>query len=117
MADLLAHEVRDPGLGFVTLTRVTVTADLQIARVFYTSLGDQAARRQSARALGRATPFLRRQIGTRLRLRRVPEIEFIFDGSVEQRERVEQLLDQIHQQSAEAAAPGDANGNEDGDAS
>ncbi|MFB3853001.1 MAG: 30S ribosome-binding factor RbfA [Vicinamibacterales bacterium] len=115
MADLLAHGVRDPGLGFVTLTRVKVTADLQIARVFYTALGDQAARRASARALERAAPYLRRQIGSRLRLRRVPEIEFLFDESVERLERVERLIAEIHQQSAEEAAPGGANGNQDRD--
>jgi len=103
-AELLAREVRDPGLGFVTITRVTVTRDLQIARVFYTTLGDQSARRATGRALRRVGPFLRRQIGARLGLRRVPEIQFAFDESVEQRERVEQLLEEIHREAAEAAA-------------
>src|SRR5512147_862809 len=74
--------VHDPGIGFITLTRVKVSPDLQIARVFYTSMGDEAARRATSRALDRATPFLRRQIGGRLRLRRVPEIEFRFDESI-----------------------------------
>lgn len=99
-ADLLAREVRDPGLGFVTITRVKVTPDLQIARVFYTTLGEPAARKTTRRALERASPFLRRQLGGRLGLRRVPEIQFIFDESVEQRERIERLLEEIREQSA-----------------
>src|SRR5579864_6424125 len=79
---LLTREVHDPGIGFVTITRVRLTPDLQQARVFYTVLGDENARRYSARALHRATPFLRRQIGSRLRLRRVPELTFLFDESI-----------------------------------
>ena len=72
---LLARDVHDPGIGFVTLTRVQVTPDLQQARVFYTALGDDKARASTrARARPRAAPFLRRQIGARLRLRRVPEL-------------------------------------------
>jgi ribosome-binding factor A len=75
-------EVHDPGIGFITLTRVQVSPDLQMARVFYTTLGDSKARRDTARALERAPPFFRRQIGSRLRLRRVPEVEFRFDESI-----------------------------------
>jgi len=95
LADLLAREVHDPGVGFVTLTRVQVTGDLQVARVFYTALGDEKSRRNTARALERASPFLRRQIGARLRLKRVPEITFIYDDSIAGQDRVEQLLSEI----------------------
>jgi ribosome-binding factor A len=84
----------------VTVTRVRVTADLQIARIYYTSLGDERARRATRSALERATPFIRRQIGSRLRLRRVPEIQFVFDESVEQQERLERLLQEIHETDA-----------------
>ena len=67
LADLLSREVHDPGIGFVTITHVKVSADLQVARVYYTTLGDEAARRNTAKALERATPFLRRQIAARVR--------------------------------------------------
>ena len=80
-AMLARGAVHDPGIGFITLTRVQVSPDLQLARIFYTTLGDPKARKETARALERATPFFRRQIGGRLRLRRVPEIEFRFDES------------------------------------
>ena len=73
LADLLVREVHDPGIGFLTIVHVKVSPDLLQARVFYTTIGDDKARRESAKALGRATPFLRRQIGKRLRLKRIPE--------------------------------------------
>ncbi|HMF98548.1 MAG TPA: 30S ribosome-binding factor RbfA [Vicinamibacterales bacterium] len=95
IASMIAREVHDPGIGFVTITRVTVTPDLQQARVFYTALGDDKARRSTDRALGRAAPFMRRQIGSRLRLKRAPEIEFLYDESIAGQDRIEQLLNDI----------------------
>ena len=96
---MLARDVHDPGIGFVTLTRVQVTPDLQQARVFYTALatgGDaEKARANTAKALLRAAPFLRRQIGSRLRLKRVPELQFIYDESIAGQDRIEQLLNEI----------------------
>jgi ribosome-binding factor A len=96
LADLLSREVHDPGIGFVTLTRVQVSPDLHSARVFYTSLGNDAARRATARALERAAPFLRRQIGGRLRLKHVPAFSFIYDESIAGQDRIEQLLNELH---------------------
>jgi len=93
---LLAREVHDPGIGFVTITRVHVTPDIQQARVFYTVLGDEKARTESGRAIERATPFLRRQIGQRLRLKRVPELKFQYDESIAGQDRIDQILDEIH---------------------
>ena len=97
LSELLSRgQVHDPGIGFITLTRVQVSADLQMARVFYTSLGDAQALRDTARALERATPFLRRQIGERMRLRRVPELAFRFDESITHQDRIEQILQDLH---------------------
>ena len=95
LALLLAREVHDPGIGFVTLTRVQVSPDLQSARIFYTALGDETARKNSARALDRAAPFLRHQIGARLRFKRVPELKFLYDESIAGQDRIEQLLNEI----------------------
>jgi ribosome-binding factor A len=96
LAMLLTREVHDPGIGFVTLTRVQVTPDLQQARVFYTTLGDDTARANSGKALARAASFLRRQIGSRLRLRRVPELIFTYDESIAGQDRIEQLLHELN---------------------
>jgi ribosome-binding factor A len=82
---------------------VQVTPDLQHARIHYTVLGDDKARASTAKALGRATAFLRRQIGSRLRLRRVPELDFIYDESIAGQDRIEQLLNNIR-----AGGPGGA---------
>ena len=92
LSQILLSEVHDPGIGFITLTRVKVSPDLQLARVYYTQIGDDKAKRDTVRALERATPFLRRQIAGRLRLRRVPELRFEFDKSVENQDRIEQIL-------------------------
>jgi ribosome-binding factor A len=92
ISELLLSEVHDPGIGLVTLTRVKVSPDLQLVRVYYTQLGDAKARIGTRRALERATPFLRRQLGSRIRLRRVPELRFEFDESVENQERIERIL-------------------------
>jgi ribosome-binding factor A len=96
LSELLRREVKDPGVGFVTITEVRVTPDLQIARAYYTTLGDDKARRETRRALDRATPFLRRQVGQRLRLRRVPELEFLVDESIERADRIERIIQELH---------------------
>lgn len=91
----LARDVHDPGIGFVTLTRVKVSPDLQLARVYYTQIGSEQERRDTTRALERARPFLRRQLGSRIRLRRVPELQFQFDESVENQARIESILSEL----------------------
>src|SRR6185436_6155217 len=90
LALLLSREVHDPGIGFVTLTRVHVSPDLQSARVHCTVLGGEK-------------PCLRRQIGSRLRLKRTPELQFLYDNSIAGQDRIEQILNDLH-----AAQPADA---------
>jgi ribosome-binding factor A len=108
LSQLLAKDVHDPGVGFITLTKVAVTPDLQLARVYYTSMGDEKALRETEKALGRALPFLRRQIAQRVRLRRVPELEFFFDKSVAQQDRIEQILQELKAEAdARPPAPPD----------
>lgn len=108
LSQLLAREVHDPGVGFITLTRVKVSPDLQIARVYYTTMGDEKAQRETAKALKRAAPFLRRQLGQRIRLRRVPEVEFFYDDSIAQGDRIEQILQKLKAEGASRATSDDA---------
>jgi ribosome-binding factor A len=103
---LTRGDVHDPGIGFITLTRVQVSSDLQVAKVFYTTLGDPKARVETQKALERATPFFRRQIGARVRLRRVPEVEFRFDETIQRQDRIEQILRDLREEEA-ARAPRD----------
>ncbi len=114
LAELLAREVHDPGIGFLTITHVKVSPDLQQARVFYTTIGDEKARKDSARALQRATPFLKRHVGRRLQLKRVPELTWMFDESIEKTDRIEQILQGLNSEPAEPTTPPPSK--DDGDA-
>jgi ribosome-binding factor A len=101
LGTLLAREVHDPGIGFITLTRVNVSPDLQSARVYYTIIGDDRARLGTAQALERVAPFLRRELGRRLRLKRAPRLVFVFDESVGGQDRIERLLQELHTSETE----------------
>lgn len=112
---LLVREVHDPGVGFVTITRVTVTADLQLARVYYTVIGDIQARQNTAKALGRVNPFLRRQVAHRIKLRRAPELEFFYDDSVAGAQRIEELLEDVREERRQYELANPEPAAEDGD--
>lgn len=103
VARIVASDLKDPRLGFVTVTRVEVAHDLSHARVFVGVLGDEAARGRSLAALGSAAGFVRREIGRRMRLRTVPEVEFRYDKGIEATDRVARLLRES-ELAAEAAA-------------
>lgn len=107
LSTLLAREVHDPGVGFITLTQVKVSPDLQLARVYYTSMGDEKSLKETAKALGRATAFLRRQIAQRLRLRRAPELQFFYDQSIAHQDRIEQILQDLKAEAADRPASDD----------
>ncbi len=94
LADLIQNEVRDPRLGFVTVTEVRLSPDLQHARVYVSIFGDSEERRESFGVLERATGFLRSQVGRRMKLRHVPEIQFRLDETLDTSERIDALLDE-----------------------
>jgi len=94
LCSLLQRSVRDPALRFVTVTRVEMTRDLQQARVYYTAPSGTAPN-DTARGLRRAAPFLRSQLGKRLRVRHVPGLTFLYDESLEREQRVAQVLDEL----------------------
>ena len=98
--EILAEEIqrlKDPRVGFVTVTGVDVTPDLKRARVYYTAYGDEKARKASGAALRSAIPHLRRSLGRQVRLKVVPELEFLVDASIETGERIDELLDAVSQ--------------------
>ncbi|MCC6992903.1 MAG: 30S ribosome-binding factor RbfA [Acidobacteria bacterium] len=110
VSQILATEVADPGVGLVTVTRVKVTPDLSLARVYWTLLGDVAERKRTTKALQRAAAFVRHVLATRVTLRRVPEVHFQYDEGLAAHQRVEELLHEIHEADAArvqdtAAAP------------
>lgn len=103
ISTLLLRRVREPAVDGVTVTHVEVTRDLQIARVFYRVLAEAHSRREVARALRRARGFLRRELAARLRLRRVPELTFLHDDSVEQQDRIARLFDELQDDGQDPA--------------
>lgn len=100
VSQILSSEVADPGVGLITVTRVKVTPDLSLARIYWTSMGDAAERKKTAKALSRATAYVRHLLSTRLTLRRAPEVQFLFDQSVAAQDRVEQILHELKQEEA-----------------
>jgi ribosome-binding factor A len=96
VSQIIQHELKDPGIGFVTITGVEVSDDLKHARIFFSVLGDQKAKEESSTALKRACGFVQHEIGRRLKLRYTPEICFLFDPSVEYGARIETLIKKIH---------------------
>ncbi len=92
VAERLEKGLRDPRLGFVTITDVRVTGDLQHASVFYTVLGSEQERISSAEALRAATGMLRSEVGRKLGVRITPTLEFIHDGLPENVGHIEDLL-------------------------
>ena len=92
---LLQEEIKDSRIGFVTITRVQVSGDLRRASVFFTVLGDEKSLRASKVGLKSASGRIRRLLGRRLRIRRIPEIHFVYDKNVEHSMNMEKLLDDI----------------------
>ena len=96
IAQIVQRQLKDPGLGFVTITGAKLSADLKQARIFYSVLGDEDSKKKSASALKRASGFIQSEIGRKLKLRYTPEIFFEFDGSVEYGAHIEELIEKIH---------------------
>jgi len=92
LADLILQEVRDPRLGFVTVTEVRMSPDLKYAQVFVSILGDDEETKESFAVLERASGFLRTQVGRRLKLRHVPELRFTIDETLDNSARLDALL-------------------------
>jgi len=95
---IIAREVRDPRVGFATVTEAEVSPDLRHARVFVSVLGTPSEQRATLAALNRAAGFIRRALSARLKLRRSPELTFTFDESVEQGARLTQLIDDANKE-------------------
>ncbi len=98
LSQLLEREVKDPQVGFVTLTGVEVSADLRNARVYFSVLGDEPAVAASLAALERAKGFLRRELSHRLTIRYVPELQFVLDRSIERGQHIADLLRQVREE-------------------
>ncbi len=98
LSELILHRVKDPRLGFVTVTQVKVSPDLRNARVFYSVMGGEKEKTGSKTALEHAAGFLQREIGTALQLRYTPKLHFSLDDSLDRGLEIDRLLRKIQQQ-------------------
>jgi ribosome-binding factor A len=103
IASALESKIKDPRLGFVTITDVRVTGDLQQASIFYTVLGDDEARENTAKALESAKGLLRTEVGRELGTRITPTLAFYADALSETARNFEDLLDQVRKHDEEIA--------------
>ena len=102
---LIARELRDPRLGLATITNVKLSPDRRYARLFISVFGSAEEQRQTLAVLNDSAGFLRRLIGARIRLRHVPELIFVFDGSVEYGARMEKILEEVKRELPDLPAP------------
>jgi len=98
ISNILIREIKDPAISFVTIVKTKVSNDLRYAKVYYSVMGGDEQRAKVEDGLQRALPFIRSEVGHRLKLRFVPELKFIYDDSAEYAERIDQLIKKIHEQ-------------------
>jgi len=95
IGEILARDIQDPRIGFVTITDVETAPDLSTARVWVSVIGQPAEREQTLKALERALPFVRHELGSRVRLRRIPELHLRADDTAQRGTRVLRLLAEL----------------------
>jgi ribosome-binding factor A len=105
VAQIVGGGMKDPRLGFVTITRVSLTGDMRTARVLVSILGTPKERAKSLGILRRAAGFVRRELGRRLNIRHTPEVLFVPDEGLDNSERVAKLLDEVG--TGEPEGPGE----------
>jgi ribosome-binding factor A len=110
VAQALERGVKDPRLGFVTITDVRVTGDLQHATVFYTVYGSEEERVETGAALKSATGMLRSEVGRNLNVRLTPSLEFVLDALPDTAGRIDDLLERAREEDARLAAERDGKG-------
>lgn len=91
---IIFQEVKNPNIKFVTITAVNTTSDLSYAKVYFTTLGDK---QETLKALKSAKGFIRNELKEKVELRNIPELEFVYDESIEYGQRIEEKIKEIHE--------------------
>ncbi|WP_374475314.1 30S ribosome-binding factor RbfA [Zoogloea sp.] len=116
LAELIRLELKDPRVGFITLTDVEITPDYAHAKVYFTSMTGQEGLEEIQKGLRRASSFLRRELGRRIRIHTLPELHFHYDPSVETGNRISALIDKAIEADRQLADTSDGGADDDGDA-
>lgn len=103
----IVASLKDPRVGFVTVTRAELTSDYRLARIFVGIWGTDAERDKTLAALKQASGFVRRELGRRLTIRHTPEVQFVYDKGLDAADRVARALDEVRAADAESAGSGD----------
>lgn len=113
ISEIIEHDLRDPRKGLITVTGVRVSPDLRHAQVYVTTLGAEAEKRDMVRILEHASGFIRSELGRRVRLKFIPELQWTIDNSVEYSQRIDEVLRRLHEESGghdEAGGPEHSDG-------
>jgi ribosome-binding factor A len=95
VSELLVKGLKDPRIGFVTITAVKVTDDLHLAKVYFTVIGSDEEKKATRAGLNSSRGFIRKEMGKKFRMKYVPDVEFLYDESVEYGHRIETILREI----------------------
>ena len=114
LSDLIRNRMKDPRVGFASITQVELSADLRHAKVFVSVMGSPDEQRETMRALGHANGYLRHELAQRLNIRYTPEIVFRLDESIARGARVLELMRQVHSDDAGAPSEGAAQARAEG---
>jgi ribosome-binding factor A len=105
LSELILKEIKDPRIGFVTITAVKVSADVMTAKVYFSVMGSEEDRQDSLKGLISASGFMRRVVGDQLKLHHVPEFYFVYDDSLDKAMKIEEVLKEL--KNNETAGPED----------
>jgi len=101
ISEMLVKTIKDPRIGFITLTRVTVSEDCRLAKVYYSVVGTPEQKRQSMEGMNSAKGYIRRELGHRMKLKYTPELVFQFDPSIEYAIHMGELIHHLQEERAE----------------
>ncbi|HIQ90895.1 MAG TPA: 30S ribosome-binding factor RbfA [Candidatus Coprosoma intestinipullorum] len=93
---IIAHDVKNPDINFVTITGAKVTSDLSLAKIYFTVL-DQGKIKETLSALKDASGYIRHELRERIEIRQIPELEFVYDESIEYGNKIEKIIDKLHE--------------------
>lgn len=106
LGELVLKKLKDPRVGFVTITRVRIAPDLKTARVYYSALGAEEQKKEVGRGLEHAKGFLQREIAVSLKLRFTPKLSFSLDDTLDESLRIDQILYQLHENEKDVGKKG-----------